>query len=72
MEAKGIANKEFREKHDFHWLEKINKDAERKKMCDSQSDMKYKRKLRYPLYIGEIVLVLAGKLKKKDTPRRLY
>ena len=41
-------------------------------MCDSQSDMKYKRKLRYPLYIGEIVLVLAGKLKKKDTPRRLY
>ena len=30
-----------------------------------------KRRLRNPLDIGEKVLVLAGRLKKKDAPRRL-
>lgn len=33
---------------------------------------KNKRKIRDPLNIGELVYVLAERLKKKDAPRRLY
>ena len=55
----------FREIYDFHRIVKFSKDAARYKCNDIRLDKKSRKKLRSPLLIGEKVLVLAERLKKK-------
>ena len=51
---------------------RVNRDAERYKHNDIRFDKKTRKKLRSPLKVGEKVLALAEKLRKKDAPRNLY
>ena len=54
---------------------RVSKDAARYKHHDIQSDKKLysrRKRLREPLMIGERVLVLAERLKKKDAPGSLF
>ena len=71
VEKKALADNNFREKFDFYRLSKIGKENKRYKRYMSKKDS-YKRKLRDPLSIGERVLVLSERLKKKDAPGKLY
>ena len=68
---KALADETFREKFDFYRLTKIGKENKRYKRYMSKKDSD-KRKLRNPLNIGERVLVLSERLKKKDAPGKLY
>ena len=61
----------FREKFDFYRIGKVGKNNERTKRHSIKKDAN-KRKLRQPLMIGEKVLVLSGRIKKKDVPGKLY
>ena len=54
VEEKTLNNENFCEIYDFHMLVKVQK-----------LDERFRRKLRSPLEIGEKVLVLVEKLKKK-------
>ena len=72
VEKKSLEDENFREKFDFCRLEKEGKDNKRNKRYFIKKDSSNKRKLREPLNIGEKVLVLAERLKKKDAPGRLY
>ena len=60
------------ERYDFHRLNQITKAFKRYKRHDLTVDFKRKKKLRDPLTIGERVLILASRLKKKDAPGLLY
>ena len=64
VEKKALADDNFREKFDFYRLGKIGKENKRYKRYMSKKDS-YKRKLRDPLSIGERVLVLSERLKKR-------
>ena len=64
VERKSLKDDNFREKFDFYRIEKVGKSKKRTK--------RYKRKLREPLMIGEKVLILAERIKKKDAPGKLY
>ena len=72
VEEKSIRNKVFKEVYDFYLLNKVKEDLERRKRSDVNSNNRKKNKLREPLDIGEKVLVLAERLKKKDDPSNLY
>ena len=61
VEEKTLNNENFCEIYDFHRLVKVQK-----------LDERFRRKLRSPLEIGEKVLVLVEKLKKKDASGTLY
>ena len=51
---------------------RVSKDAEGYKRNDIRFDEKTLKKLQSPLTIGEKVLVLAKRLRKKDAPGNLY
>ena len=72
VERESLRDENFRERYDFHRLKQVTQDSERYKRHDVQSDRKRKQKLREPLVIGERVLILASRLKKKDAPGVLY
>ena len=72
IEKKALKDDNFREKYDFHRLQKIGKDIARQERYDTKKDIQKPRKLREPLNIGGKVLILAERLKKKDAPGRLY
>ena len=72
VEKKSLLHNIFREIYDFHRIVKVSKDAARYKRNDIRLDKKSRKKLRSPLLIGEKVLVLGERLKKKDTPGTLY
>ena len=55
----------FREIYDFYRIVKASKDAARYKQNNIRLDKKSRNKLRSPLTVGEKVLVLAERLKKK-------
>ena len=61
----------FQEVYDFHRLMKVKEDRDRRERFDSKIDRRKKR-LRDPLEIGEKVLVLAERLRKKDAAGKLY
>ena len=63
--------KYFQEIYDFMRLRKIETNQSRNDQYNEKIDWR-KRKLRSPLKIDEKVLVLAERLKKKDTPGNLY
>ena len=68
---KALTDDNFREKFDFYRLAKIGKENKRYERYMTKKDS-YKRKLRDPINIGEKVLVLSERLKKKDAPGKLY
>ena len=72
IEKKALANEIFKEVYDFYRLAKVTKDANRYERYNERLDKKQKKKLREPLEIGEKVLVLAERIKKKDAPRFLF
>ena len=71
VEKKALTDDNFREKFDFYRLAKVGKENKRQERYMTKKDS-YKRKTRDPLNIGEKVLVLSERLKKKDTPGKLY
>ena len=72
VERKVLSDDIFTEKFDIYRLEKVRKHAARLDRYNLKKDTQQPRKLRDPLSIGEKVLVLAERLKKKDAPGRLY
>ena len=72
VEKKSLESDNFRENFDFYRLEKVGKEHKRNIKYLKKKDSNNRRKLRQPLNIGEKVLVLAERLKKKDAPGRLY
>ena len=71
VERKSLKDDNFREKFDFYRIEKVGKSNKRTKRYLIKKDLN-KRKLREPLMIGEKVLILAERIKKKDAPGKLY
>ena len=71
VEKKSLEDDNFREKFDFYRIDKVGKYNKRIKRYMAKKD-ENKRKLREPLNIGEKVLVLSERLKKKDAPGKLY
>ena len=72
IERESLNDENFKERYDFHRLKTITKAFERYKRHDLAVDFKRKKKLRDPLTIGERVLILASRLKKKDAPGVLF
>ena len=72
IEKKTLENDTFREIYDFYRLAKVTKDANRYERFNEKLDKKQKKKLREPLNIGEKVMVLAERVKKKDAPKFLF
>ena len=72
IERESLKDENFKERFDFHRLKQVTKDFKRYKRHDIQFDLKRKKRLREPLAIGERVLILASRLKKKDAPGVLY
>ena len=71
VEKKYLTDDVFKEKFNFYRLAKIGKEKKRYERYMTKKDSN-KRKLRDPLNIGEKVLVLLERLKKKDAPGKLY
>ena len=67
VEKKSLSDNIFREIYDFHRIVKVSKDAARCKRNDIRLDKKSRKKLCSPSLIGEKVLVLAERLKKRRT-----
>ena len=72
IEKKTLADDVYREVYDFYRLVKVSKVHNRYECYDLELDKKKKKKLREPLEIGEKVLVLAERIKKKDAPGVLF
>ena len=72
IEKKTLENDTFREIYDFYRLAKVTKDANRYERYNEKLDKKQKKKLREPLDIGEKVMALAERIKKKDAPKFLF
>ena len=75
IEEKSLDPKEgqkFRETYDISRLWRIREAQGRSERYAKNLDARKKRKLRDPMDIGEKVLVLMERLRKKDAPGRLY
>ena len=72
IEKKTLSDNVFREVYDFHRMVRVSRDADRYKRYDVRLDKKQKKQLREPLILGEKVLFLAERLKKKDAPGVLF
>ena len=72
VEKKPLEDVKFQEVYDFHRVVRVGRDAERYKRNDIRFDKKTRKKLCSPLTVGEKVLVLAQRLRKKDAPGNLY
>ena len=65
VKKKSLKDKKFQEVYNFHRMVRASRDAERYKLNDISFDKKTRKKLRSPLTIGEKMLVLAKRLRKK-------
>ena len=72
IEKRSLQDQEFKEKYDFYRLKQVTKAFKRYKKHDVNIDFRKRRRLREPLEIGERVLILASRLRKKDAPGVLY
>ena len=72
VEKKSLKDEKFREVYDFHRMVRVSRDAERYKRNNICFDKKTRKKLCSPLTVGEKVLVLAERLRKKDAPGNLH
>ena len=71
VEKTSLEDDIFREKSDFCRLQKVGKNNKKIQRYSIKKDSE-RRQLREPLNLGEKVLVLAERLKKKEAPGRLY
>ena len=71
VEKKSLKDEKFRV-YDFHRMVIVSRDAKRNKPNDIRFDKKTRKKLCSPLTVGEKVLVLAERLRKKDAPGNLH
>ena len=71
VEKTSLEDDIFREKSDFYRLQKVGKNNKKIQRYSIKKDSE-RRQLREPLNLGEKVLVLAERLKKKEAPGRLY
>ena len=71
VEKKSLKDEKFRV-YDFHRMVIVSRDAKRNKPNDIRFDKKTRKKLCSPLTVGEKVLVLAERLRKKDALGSLY
>ena len=72
IEKRSLTDENFKEKYDFYRLNQVTKAFKTYKKHDINVDLRRQKKLREPLAIGERVLILASRLKKKDAPGVLY
>ena len=72
VEKRVLSDEKFREEYDFYRNEKVGKESAGIDRYNLKKDLNNPRKLREPLQIGEKVLVLSKRLKKRDAPGRLY
>ena len=72
IEEKTLSDNVFREIYDFYRMIKASKAINRYERYNIKLDKKRKRKLHEPLEIGEKVLILAERIKKKDAPGVLF
>ena len=72
VEKKSLSSVKFKDEYDFYRLDKVGKEIGRQTRYNKKKDQNNPKKLRDPLQIGEKVLVLSERLKKKDAPGRLY
>lgn len=71
IEEKVLESKQFWEIYDFDRLVKVKEHAEWYECADIKKDKVLFRKLKEPLKVGEKVLALSQRIKKKDAPRNL-
>ena len=72
IEKNSLNDDNFREVFDVRRIYKVGLDRNRQERYYEKIDKKKKKKLRSPLSVGEDVLILAARLKKKDEPGKLY
>ena len=72
VEKKSLGDDQFREIFDIKRIYKVGLENNRQNRYFEKIDKKKKKKLRSPLSVGEEVLILAARLKKKDEPGKLY
>ena len=72
IEKRSLAGERFKTVFNMHWIEKTQRLHRR---LDKYDVMKYsakRKKLRERLFVGEKVLVLAERIKKKAAPGKFY
>ena len=72
IEKKSLELESFKVKFDFDRLDKVKKNNERLKRYGEKIDQREKLKFRENLNVEEEVLILVGKIKKKDLPGKFY
>lgn len=72
IKENAIRSKKFWDIYDFYGLLKVQKHAERYANTDVKKGKLLPRRLREPLKVGERVLVMAERLKKKEAPKHFY
>ena len=72
IEKNTLSSEADRESFNFSRLKKISQEKSRPERFDKKIYRRKKLKLRSPLKLGEEVLVLAARIRKKDSPRKFY
>ena len=72
VEKNSLENDYFKEVYGFHRLLKTKQDFKRGNRFNFKTDQRRNVRLRNPLNIGEKVLILSERLKKKDAPGFFY
>ena len=72
IEKNSLQDDNYREIFDIRRIYKVGLDIDRQNRYFEKIDNRKRKRLRYLLNIGENVLILASRLKKKDEPGRLY
>ena len=72
VEEKSLKSVNFKDEYDFYRLNKVGQEIGRQIRYNKKKDDNNPKKLRELLQIGEKVLVLSERLKKKDAPGRLF
>lgn len=68
VEEISLEDDNYIELYDFHRLARVKYDEERLVRYEERKDDRKKRKLKRPVDIGEKVIAIAKRLKKKDAP----
>ena len=72
IEKNSLEDDNYRKIFDVRRIYKVGLGKDRQNRYFEKIDNRKRNRLRYPLNIGENVLILASRLKKKDEPGRLY
>ena len=72
VEKKSLSSEAYREWFDIRCKQKISKTGDRCERYENKKYLRKKKQLCVPLEIGEDVLLLSPRLKKKDSPGLFY